>query len=81
MTVKFEKSQYPVDTEGRYQGWAIVDGEFIEGIITGNIFRHLPTFGEAVEIDITDAEESNVRDQWDALNSHDQKMQDWFDQE
>lgn len=80
--IKFEKSQYPIDTEGRHQGWAKLEsGLFLEGTITGNAFRHLPTFGEAVEIDLADAEASNVREEWDALNALDQKFQNWTDEE
>jgi len=80
--IKFEKSQYPIDTENRYQGWIkLEDGQLLEGTITGNTFRHLPTFGEAQEIDLSFAKEANVREEWDALNTLDQKFQNWIDEE
>lgn len=80
--IKFEKSQYPIDTENRHQGWVKLEsGLFLEGTITDDTFRYLPTLGEAVEIDLTGAEASNVREEWDALNAHNEKMQNWIDEE
>lgn len=85
MAVQYQKSQYPVSTDGKYQAWVLKDGEFLDGEILadGKTFRYDPGFGTGLPlqtIDLSDAEESNVKERWDALIQQENDIRDWWDQ-
>lgn len=85
MIVQYQKSQYPIDSQGRCQAWVLKDGMFLDGMILedGVTFRYDPGFGTGLPlqtIDLSSAEESNVKERWDALIQQEKDIRDWWDQ-
>jgi len=83
MTVYFEKSQYPQDSEGNYQGWLKREnGEYLDGEIKTktNTFIHTPAFGLQESISLEGAIETNVKEQWQTLARQAQNFEDFWDQ-
>lgn len=79
--ILFEKSKYPIDTNGRYGCLVKIDGEYFQGILNGTQFTYMkPNAFSNTVIDLAGATETpGLEAETEEIAAHNQKMQSWRD--